>query len=102
MSDFTCAVEEAAAGERAIVRLGGDLHVSNAFAIHQKLVSLAEKYSALDIVLGDVTAFDVSAMQLLLAAKKETDTQVKVSFGEGCDSVTHWLKVAGMTSAFAA
>ncbi len=51
MSDFSCAVEEAAAGERAIVRLGGDLHVSNAFAIHQKLVSLAEKYSALDMSL---------------------------------------------------
>ena len=102
MSDFSCDVEEAATGERATVRLGGDLLVSNAFAIHQKLVSLVEIYSALDVVLGDVTAFDVSAMQLLLASKKETDTKVNVSFGEGCDSVRHWLNVAGMSSAFAA
>lgn len=102
MSDYSCVVEEAADSTRAKVLLSGSLHVSNAFALHQKLTSLVEKYSQLDIVLNEVTAFDVSAMQILLAARRESDTKVSVTFGEGCDSASHWLQVAGMSQAFAA
>ena len=102
MSDYSCVVEEAADTTRATVRLGGDLHVSNAFAIHQKLTALVEKYSQLDIVLNEVTAFDVSGMQILLATRRESDTKVTVTLGEGCESASHWLQVAGMSQAFAA
>lgn len=102
MSEYSCVVEEAADSTRAKVLLSGSLHVSNAFALHQTLTSLVEKYSQLDIVLNEVTAFDVSAMQILLAARRESDTKVSVTLGEGCDSASHWLQVAGMSKAFAA
>ena len=102
MSDFSCVVEEASDSTRALVRLSGDLQVSHAFALHQKLAGLVEKYSHLDIVLNEVTAFDVSAMQILLAVRKESDTKVTIKLEDGCDSVNHWLKVAGTIQAFAA
>ena len=49
--------------------------------------------------MNDVTAFDVSAMQILIAAVRNPATKVSVRVGDGAECVSHWLDVAGLADA---
>jgi hypothetical protein len=40
-------------------------------------------------------------MQILLSAGKQAATRVTYRIGDGADCITHWLEIAGLSSAFA-
>ena len=93
---MTCQLEEIEDSTTCRIRLSGNLNVSNALTLHQAVVTTCEKYPQVDLLLHDVTAFDVASMQILLAAVNDTSTRVTVQIGENADSVTHWLSIAGI------
>lgn len=99
MSNLICVVDDA--GDEAIcrIRLGGDLSVSHAASVHQALLSVVEKHPRVDVTLQDLTAFDLSIMQILLSAQKDLTTDVRIRMGENSDCATHWLNVAGLSLA---
>jgi len=100
MSNLVCAVDDHGHDAACCVRLSGDLSVSHATAVHQALLSAIDKHNQVDVVLQDVTAFDVSVMQILLAASKETTTAVQIRLGENSDCASHWLSIAGLSESF--
>jgi hypothetical protein len=63
------------------------------------MLSACEKYPQVSVVLDDITAFDVSAMQILLAAVRKTTARVDIRLRENSDCVTHWLNIAGLQDA---
>jgi anti-anti-sigma regulatory factor len=101
MNALHSAIQEQPGSAGCQIRLSGDLNVGHAMDLHRILTSACEKFSHVDILLHDVTAFDVSAIQLLLAASAETATKVVVQTGENSDCVSHWLTVAGLPNVFA-
>jgi anti-anti-sigma regulatory factor len=99
MSSLICVVDDAGENAACQIRLGGDLSVSHAANVHQALLSVVEKHPRVDVLLQDVTAFDLSIMQILLSAQKDSTTAVRIRMGENSDCATHWLNVAGLSSA---
>ena len=101
MSEIELVLEESPSHSGCCLRLSGDLNVVNAQALHQHVLSVCEKFPEVVFHFCNVTAFDVSGMQILLSARKQAATRVTYRIGDGADCVTHWLEIAGLSSAFA-
>jgi hypothetical protein len=99
MSNLICVVDDAGDNSACQIRLGGDLSVTHAANVHQTLLCVVEKYPRVDVILQDVIAFDLSIMQILLSAQKDPTIAVRIRMGENSDCATHWLNVAGLSSA---
>lgn len=99
MNTMQSVTEEQSGGSACVLQLKGELTVSNAQQLHLQVLSACEKYPQVSVVLDDITAFDVSAMQILLAAVRETTTRVDIRLGENSGCVTHWLNIAGLHEA---
>lgn len=93
-----CFVEESEDSLVCQIRISGDLSVRNAVALHQAVLAACEKHARVDICLHDITAFDVSAIQILMAAISDSTTQVIIRIRENAASVTHWLDLAGLSN----
>jgi anti-anti-sigma factor len=100
MESLQTAFEESADSSTCHIRLSGDMTISHALSLHQTLLSTTEKYPQVEITLQNVVAFDVSAIQLLLATVNDSTTKVRVSIGENADCVKRWLATAGLPRAF--
>lgn len=100
MSEIELVLEESPSHSGCCLRLSGDLNVMNAQALHQHVLLVCEKFPEVVFHFFHVTAFDVSGMQILLAAGKHAATRVTYRIGDGADCVTHWLQIAGLASAF--
>jgi len=92
MNTMQCVIEERSGGAACVLQLKGELTVSNAQQLHLHVLSACEKYPQVSVV-------DVSAMQILLAAVRETTTRVDIRLGENSGCVTHWLNIAGLQDA---
>lgn len=96
MSQMRCETKEYDGGSSCRMHLSGALNVGNAQAVCQCVLSNCEKYSRVGIVLEDVTAFDASVMQILLAAQRIETAGVSIFRGSQAESVEHWLNIAGL------
>lgn len=101
MTDYSFAVQETNNGSTAQVLLGGNLQIVNALQLHHQLLETVEKFPQVELHLKDVTAIDAAVMQVLLAAKNHASTTVIVHLDKVGDSVSHWLRVAGLAVALA-
>ena len=99
MCELNCKTEEQTESSACVLRLSGELSVSNAQQLYQRILKACETFPEVQMLLNDVTAFDVSAMQILIAAVHNPVTKVSVRVGDGAECVTHWLNLAGLTDA---
>jgi anti-anti-sigma factor len=101
MCEIELVLEESPSHSGCCLRLSGDLNVIHAQALHQHVLSACEKFPEVVFHFSNVTAFDVSGMQILLSAGKQSATRVTYRTGEGAECIAHWLEIAGLSSAFA-
>jgi anti-anti-sigma regulatory factor len=101
MCEIELVLEESPSHSSCCLRLSGDLNVIHAQTLHQHVLSACEKFPEVVFYFSHVTAFDVSAMQILLSAGKQAATRVAYRTGEGAECIAHWLEIAGLSSAFA-
>ena len=99
MCELNCTTEERPESATCVLRLSGELSVSNAQKLYLQVLETCETFPEVQVLLNDVTAFDVSAMQILIAAVHNPATKFSVRLGDGAECVTHWLNVAGLTQA---
>lgn len=57
-------------GDRAIVTVSGDATVSSAAALKKELVAALQAASAVDVVVENITAADITFLQLLCSAHR--------------------------------
>lgn len=101
MNEIELVLEEHPDHPGCCLRLSGDLNVVNAQALHQHVLSVCETFPEVVFHFCNVTAFDVAGIQILLSARKAAATRVTYRIGEGAECMTHWLEIAGLSSAFA-
>lgn len=99
MCGLNCVTEEQPESSACLLRLSGELNVSNAQKLYQQVLETCETFPEVRMLLHDITAFDVSAIQILIAAVHTPVTKVSVRVGDGAECVTHWLNLAGLTEA---
>ena len=99
MCELKCVTEEQQESSACLLRLSGDLNISNAQKLHQRVLETCETFPEVRLLLHDVTAFDVSAIQILIAAVHTPVTKVIVQIGDGAECVTHWLNLSGLSAA---
>lgn len=101
MSAIELVLEESPNHPGCCLRISGDLNVMNAQTLQQHVVSDCEIFSEVVFHFCNVTAFDLAGIQILLAAGKEAGSRVTYRIGDNAECITHWLEVAGLSSAFA-
>ncbi len=100
MSEIELVLEESPSHSGCSLRLSGDLNVINAQALHQHVLSACDKFPEVEFHFCNVTALDVSGIQILLSAGKHAATRVTYRIGDGAECIAHWLEIAGLSSAF--
>ena len=100
MSDVQCLVEESEDQTSCRLRISGSLNVCNAVSLHQVILATCEKYPQMTILLENVEAFDVTALQILAAAKRFPSCQVRLEAWSETECVGHWVRVGGFVHDF--
>lgn len=99
MSELKCVTEEQQESSACLLRLSGELNITNAQKLYQRVLETCETFPEVQLLLHDVTAFDVSAIQILIAAVRAPVTRVSVQIGDGAECVSHWLNLSGLKPA---
>lgn len=100
MNKAELAVTEIRGGlKEATLVLKGDLVIRNATEIKTAFIEAQSQYTALNVILQDITRLDISFIQLLIALKKTQGIKLSFQFEES-DELNKWFVLAGLNKEF--